>query len=141
MLLLTIVALTVSTLFGGSTRPQPPTLEDIQFTAEEVALLQRIQVIEENFRVARSILAAAPFLQLLASPSPEDMLITVTSTEWDLMAESITVIDVITACEIVKAIDLHRIKRPFRGKAKQFFAPMYENYNARCSPPKKGRQK
>jgi hypothetical protein len=81
-------------------------LANVKFSADEITLLKRINQIQTGAGMAMTVLKASPFVTLMGSPNPIDMAITIGSNDWDQIYGSLTALQKISACQIVKEIDL-----------------------------------
>lgn len=79
---------------------------NVSLSKEEVELLKRLDQIQTGAGISSSMLKAAPFITLFASPAPSDLLITIGTNDWDLIYGSLKGLDKIASCKTTEAIDM-----------------------------------
>jgi hypothetical protein len=107
----------------------------LKFSREEVELLKTIDKIEKAAGVTESMLKATPFIEILTSLSPHEMLITVTMNDWDRIGPALKAMGQIKACKVSGEIALFVVEN---GNNKQkhpnkaFFEQLRERYDNGC---------
>jgi hypothetical protein len=99
------------------------------------SLLQRLNQIEVGAGISSTMLKVAPFVQLMGSPAPTDVAITITTSDWDLISSSLQGLKKIQACKIVEEIDLWKDvdgNKYSSPKAEKVFTEVRSRANAGC---------
>lgn len=128
----------VACLVGGALSAQR--LEDTKFTGlkfslEEVELLRVLKRIEDAATVTQSMLRAVPFVQVLSSSAPQDLLVTVTMNDWELIGPAIAAMGKIRACRVSSEIALFQLEHATDRRKhpnRQFFEEMRQRYDPGC---------
>jgi hypothetical protein len=110
-------------------------LDNVKFSAAEIALLKRLNQIQTGAGISSTMLKAAPFVQLFASPAPVDVGITIATNDWDQISASLKGLKKIEECKTVEAIDSWRDidENNFSStKTEKFFSELRARANAGC---------
>src|SRR5262249_25962429 len=126
-----LVALASAALAGTQAQKQPK-FKDLKFSKDEVELLKRIKQIEDGANVSTSMLKTAPFIQIFSSTSPEDLVITIFTNDWDQIGPALKALGKIKSCQVVKEIDLFTVDvagEPAKNPNAGFFGALRSRYD------------
>ena len=108
---------------------------NVRFTTSEITLLRRIKAIEDGANVSSSMLKAVPFVQIFTSTSPQEIAVTISVNDWDLIGSALQSLGKIKACQVVKEIDLFvvdSVDSPTKYKNSAFFDALRRRYDQGC---------
>jgi hypothetical protein len=94
-----------SVSFGQSGHPK---IEGVKFSKKEISLMKRLDQIQTGAGLARSMLKAAPFVQILSATSPDDIVVNIGFNDWEYIYGALQGLGKIQACKTSEAITFWR---------------------------------
>lgn len=121
---------------GPASRSEPLS-GDITFSRADIGVLTQIRNIQSVSKTAAALLLSAPVIQMLASPNPTEVAVTLATTDWADMKRGPSGIGVIAACRIVQILEVHMDSAlsddPPEGAAREYFRQLALANDTRCS--------
>lgn len=110
-----------------------PGARSLTLSAEEIDLLQRLDRIQQGARVVSTTFRATPIIQLLSSPRPSGLVITLTTNEWSKIGGALGAMQKIEACTVRDVITLWMIHNQFSSDSSaEFFRLLLDGAEAKC---------
>ncbi len=125
-----------SLLFVGWIGPSLADDHIIKFSAEDVAVLKQLKTIKDITDAAAKLLLSSPVIELLASPSPVDVTITLTTSDWNGLTNGAKGLQKIAACRMLTIVQEHlsdaTSDRVPSGEAAAYFQTLEGGFNKQC---------
>ena len=108
----------------------------VSFSAEDIAVLKSMVKKEHISSSAEKLMVSAPVWDLLASPNPVEVFITLSSSDWGAALTGAAKLRKVTSCAIAKDISYHLNRtlseRVPTGGALAYFEKMQKIYDDAC---------
>jgi hypothetical protein len=117
------------------TGPSELAAQKIRFEKSDVALLKRIAAVKELSQASAKLLLTVPVFELLSSTSLTDLVVTVTSNDWDKLPAAAGGMTKISACTIRDLIVVHlndRDEGPPPPDVAKYFAAIHDQMDNKC---------
>jgi hypothetical protein len=134
------MALLLALVLTDVAHPESPTIEGIPFSQADAKVLAELKRKEEAAKMLRSVLAIAPFMQIIDAvksgryEAVADMAVTVKSLDFALTAKALSAVDKIKVCKLAETVQYHLYTTDPgpEGKARQFFEELEKIYSSQC---------
>lgn len=110
-----------------------PGVRSLALSDVEIDLLQRLDRIQQGARVVSATLRATPIIQLLSSPRPSGLIITLATNEWSEIGGALDAMQKIEACTVRDVIMLWQVHNQFSSDTSaEFFRLLLDGAEAKC---------
>ena len=73
----------------------------VKFSAEDIAVIKQLKTVKDVTEASAKLLLSFPVIELLASPNPVDVAITLTTADWSGMTNGAKSLQKIAACRML----------------------------------------
>src|SRR4051794_24177353 len=85
-----------------------PEIKGVKFSKKELELVKRLDQLQSGAGLAKTMLKAAPFVQIFSATSPDDIAVNIVFNDWDYIYGALTSLAKIQACKTFEAITVWR---------------------------------
>lgn len=108
----------------------------VKFSAEDIAVLKQLKTVKDVADASARLLLSSPVIELLASPNPVDVAITLTTADWSGMTNGTKGLQKITACRMLTIVQEHlsdaTSDRVPTGEAANYFQTLENGFSKQC---------
>jgi hypothetical protein len=126
-----LTILLLSTFIGWASVASELTIPEsspIEFNDKELAFLEGLKDLEKQHFDNKKVWAWMPLVQVLASGSPTDVLITASTVPWEEVMKTLTNLDIIFAMRMATDIRTYIVTRKPKGESRTFFLELEKYY-------------
>jgi hypothetical protein len=131
-----LVTLVGGLLLMGSVGPADAADHVVKFSAEDIAVLKQLKTVKDVADASARLLLSSPVIELLASPSPVDVAITLTTADWSGMTKGANGLQKIAACRMLTIVQEHlsdaTSDRVPTGEAANYFQTLEDGFSKQC---------
>ena len=104
--------------------------------AEDIAVLKQLKTVKDVTNATAQLLLSSPVIELLASPNPVNVAITLTTADWSGMTNGAKGLQKIAACRMLTIVQEHlsdaTSDRIPTGEAANYFQSLEEGFSKQC---------
>lgn len=108
----------------------------VKFSAEDIAVLKQLKTVKDVTNATAQLLLSSPVIELLASPNPVNVAITLTTADWSGMTNGAKGLQKIAACRMLTIVQEHlsdaTSDRIPTGEAANYFQSLEEGFSKQC---------
>jgi hypothetical protein len=131
-----VISLASGLLFMASLGPADAADHVVKFSAEDIAVLKQLKMVKDVADASAKLLLSSPVIELLASPNPVDVAITLTTADWSGMTNGAKGLKKIAACRMLTIVQEHlsdaTSDRVPTGEAANYFQTLEDGFSKQC---------